>query len=128
MAIQQKAPSQMFERVLNTSLTIVTHTKAFIYILYILNKTTLTTENKSAVLRDLFLLCISTFNELVIKNHPVKKATPFFIFIEEVHLPHDQVFVLEDRTFHRKVLSKLYRNSKFNILGNLIFVLSTSVW
>ena len=36
--------------------------------------------------------------------------------MEGVQLPHDQVLLLEDRTFHHKVLSKPYRNSKFNIL------------
>ena len=44
--------------------------------------------------------------------------------MEGVHLPHGQV--PEDRTFHRKVLSKVYRNSKFDILVNFNFVLSTS--
>ena len=37
-----------------------------------------------------------------------------------VHRPHAQVVVLEDRSFHRKVLRKLYRNSKFNILAKFI--------
>ena len=55
---------------------------------------------------------MSFFNELVIRNDPVKKATPFFIFMEGVQLPRYQVLALGDRTFHRKVLSKLYRNSK----------------
>ena len=58
-------------------------------------------------------------NEFVIKNDPVKKTTPFFVFMEGVQLPSDQVLVLEDRTFHYKVLSRLYRNSKFNIYQNL---------
>ena len=43
-----------------------------LYILYILNKITLTTENRSTVLHNLFLLDMCIFNELVIKN-PVKK-------------------------------------------------------
>ena len=34
--------------------------------------------------------------------------------------------LLEGRTFHRKVLSQLYLNSKFNILVNFTFVLSIS--
>ena len=59
---------------------------------------------------------MSIFNELLIKNDPVKKVTSFFVFMEGVPLPNDQVLVLEDRTFHRKVLSRLYRNSKFNKL------------
>ena len=29
------------------------------------------------------------FNELVIKNDPVEKATPFFVFMEAVQLPHN---------------------------------------
>ena len=68
------------------------------------------------MLHNLFLLDMSIFNELVIKNDPVKKATSFFDFMKGVQLPHDQVLVLEDRTFHCKVLSRLYPNSKFNIL------------
>ena len=91
-----------------------------------MNKTTLTTEIRSTVLYNLFLLDMSKFNELVIKNGPVKKATPFFVFIEEVQLPHDQVLVLEDITFHRKVLIKLSRNSKLIILPKLNSVLSNS--
>ena len=46
--------------------------------------------------------------------------------MEGVQLPNDQVLVLEDRTFCSKVLSKFYRNSKFNILANFNPVLSTS--
>ena len=38
--------------------------------------------------------------------------------MEGVLLPHYQVLVLEDRTFHCKVLRRLYRNSKFNSLAN----------
>ena len=77
------------------------------------------------MLHNLFLLDISSFNELVSKNDPVKKATPFFVFMEEVQQSHSRL-VLEDRTSHRKVLSKLYCNSKFNILVNFNFALSTS--
>ena len=46
--------------------------------------------------------------------------------MEEVQPTHERVLGLEDRTFHRKALSKLYLNSKFNISGNFNFVLSTS--
>ena len=46
--------------------------------------------------------------------------------MEVVQLPYDQVLVLEDRTFHCKVLSGLYRNGKFNILENFNLVLSAS--
>ena len=70
------------------------------------------------MLHNLILLDMSIFNELAIENDPVKKATSSFVFMEGVQLPHEQVLVLEDRTFHRKALSKLYRNSKFNILAN----------
>ena len=68
------------------------------------------------MLHNLFLLDMSIFNDLVIKNDPVEKATSFFDFMEGVQLPHYQVLVLEDRTFHSKVLSRRYPNSKFNIL------------
>ena len=98
--------------------------KTFVHFVYI-EKTTLTTENRSPVLHILFLLDIPTFNKLVTKNDPVKKATLFFVFMEGVQLPHGQALVLEDRTLHRKLLSKLCRNSKFNILVNFNFTLST---
>ena len=52
------------------------------------------------------------FNELVIKNDPVKK-TLFPDFMEGVQLSHGQVLGLEQRAFHYKIPSKLYRNSKF---------------
>ena len=52
-------------------------------------------------------------NLLVIKNDPVKKATLFCAFMEGIQLSHDQVLLLEDKTFQCKVLSRLYRNSKF---------------
>ena len=85
----------------------------------ILNKATLTTENRSTVLYNFFLLDMFMFNELVIKNDPVEKATLFFVFIEEFQVPHDQVLVLKNGIFHRNVSGKLYRNSKSNILANL---------
>ena len=88
--------------------------------MYILSKTTLTTEKTSTVLHNPFLLDMSIFNELVINNDPGKEASPFFVFMNEVQPPHDQVLVLEQRTFHRKILSKLYRNSKFNNLANSV--------
>ena len=97
------------------------------YILYILNKITLTTENRSTVLHNLFLLDMFIFNELVIKIDPVKKTTSFFVFMDSVQLSHDQALVLEDRTFHCIALSRLYRDSKFNILVNFNLVLSTSL-
>ena len=115
---QQKAPSQMFEKVLHMPLT---------QKLRILNKITLTTENGSTMLHNLFLLDMYMFNELVIKNDLVKKVTSFFVFMQGGQLSHDQVLVLEeDRHFHCKVLNRLYRNSKFNILTNFNLVLPTS--
>ena len=47
--------------------------------------------------------------------------------METVQLPHNHVLVLEDRTFHRKVLTRLYRNNKFNILINFNFILQPKV-
>ena len=75
---------------------------------------------------NLFLLDMSIFNESVIKNYHVKKATLLFVFTEGVQLPRDPVLILEDRTFHYKFLRRLYRNSKFNILANFNLVLSNS--
>ena len=46
------------------------------------------------------------FNDLVIKNDSVKKAKSFFIFMEGIQLHYNQVLVLEDRTFHGKVLNR----------------------
>ena len=46
--------------------------KKRLYILYILNKTTLTTETTSTVLHNLFLLDMSIFSDLLIKNDPAK--------------------------------------------------------
>ena len=45
----------------------------------------------SKVLHNLFLLDISIFNDLVIKNDPVNQEKSFFVFMEGVQ---------EDRTFH----------------------------
>ena len=56
------------------------------YILYILNKIILTAENMSTVLHNFFLLGISIFGDLVIKNYPVKKAKSFFVFMQGVQL------------------------------------------
>ena len=92
--------------------------------MYILNKATLTAENRSTVLHNLFLLDMYIFSKLAIENDHLKKATRFFIFMKWVQLPHGQIMVLEDKSFHHKVLSKLYRNSKFNVLVNFHFVLS----
>ena len=56
----------------------------------------------------------------------LKKQHHFLVFVEGVQLSHNQVLGLEDRTFHREILSKLYRNSKIDILVNFNFILSTS--
>ena len=65
------------------------------------------------MLHNLFLLDMFIFNELVIQNNPIKKATSFFVFMEGVQLPHDQALVT---TFQSKVFSRHYCNSQFNIL------------
>ena len=52
------------------------------------------------------LLDMSIFNDFVIKNDPVENAKSFFDFMEGVQLHHDQILVLEDKTFHCKVLSR----------------------
>ena len=64
------------------------------------------------------------FNELVLKNFPIKKIRPFFLFMEEVHLPQGQVSLQEGKTFHYKVLSKLSRNSELKFLVNFNLILS----
>ena len=79
--------------------------KKRLYVLYILDKMTLTTENRFTVLHNLFLLDMPIFSDLVTENDPVKKAKSFFVFMEGVQLHHDQVLVLDDRTFQCKVLS-----------------------
>ena len=86
----------------------------------------LAAENRSTVLHNLFSVDMSMFSEFVIKNDPVKKATSFFVFMKGVQLLHDQLLVLEDKTFHCKVFIKLYPNNRFNILANFDLVLSTS--
>ena len=45
----------------------------------------------------------------------LKKQHYFIVFLERAQLPHDAVLGLEERTFHCKILSKHYRNIKFNI-------------
>ena len=86
----------------------------------------LATENRSTVLHNLFLVDMSIFSEFIIKNDPVKKATSFLVFMKGVQLLHDQVLVLEDKTFHCKVFIRLYPNNRFNILANFDLVVSTS--
>ena len=49
------------------------------------------------MLHNLFVLNTSTLNGLVIKNDPVKKATPFFVFMEGFQLPHGQALVIEEK-------------------------------
>ena len=64
------------------------------------------------------------FNEPLIKNTPTKKVRPFFVFMEEVHMPQSQVLLREGRTFLYKALNKLYRNSKLNFLVNFNLISS----
>ena len=54
--------------------------KKCLYILEVLIKTTITNKNRSTVPYNLNLLDMDIFNELVIKNDPVKKATLFHCF------------------------------------------------
>ena len=136
---QQIALPQMFEKVLNMplpqNLKILQYFETSnpswkrwkrLYVFYIINKITLTTEKKSTGLHNLILLDMSIFSELVIENDSVKKALSFFALMEVVQPAHDQVLVLEDRSFHSKVLRRHYRNSKFNIIANFNLYLSTS--
>ena len=58
---------------------------------------------------------LSIFNELVIKDDPVKKQHYFRVYMEGVQLPQDQVLGLEDRTFTAKF------SVKFIVTANLIF-------
>ena len=53
-------------------------------------KTALARENRSTVLHDLFIPDMSMFNELVIKNDPVKKQQHFLAFMEGVKLHGNQ--------------------------------------
>ena len=78
------------------------------------------------MLHNLFLLDLSVFNELLLKNDPVKKTISFSVFVEGFRMPHDQVLVLEDKTLHCKVLSRLYCNNTFNTLANFNPVFPTS--
>ena len=63
-------------------------------------------KKRSTVLYNLFFLDMPIFNDLIIKNEPLKKAKSFFVFMEGVQLHHDEALVLENRTFHCKVLSR----------------------
>ena len=56
------------------------------------------------------------FNEIVIKNAPIKKIT-FFVFMKEEHLPQSQVSLQEGKTFLYKVFGKLYRQSRTTYLA-----------
>ena len=56
----------------------------------------------------------------------LKKQPCFLVSLEGDQLPHVQVLRLGDRALHRKILSKLNCNSKFNFPLNFNFVLSTS--
>ena len=69
-----------------------------------MNKTNLKAEQKT---QDTTWSSFTVSNELVIKN-----IRPFLVFMEEFHLPHYQVSLEEDFTFHVKILGKLYCDSK----------------
>ena len=56
------------------------------------------------------------FSELIIRNTPITKIRPFFVFMEEVQLPQSHVSLREGKTFHDKSLTKLYHNSERNFL------------
>ena len=71
--------------------------------MYILNKITVITENRSTVLLNLFFF----YSMKAIKNDPFKKATSFFAFMEDVQLSHGQALAPEDRN----VYSRLYQFS-----------------
>ena len=60
----------------------------------------------------------------IIKNTRNRKKRPFFVFMEEVHLPQSQVSLREGKTFYYKVLSKLYHNSELNFLLSFNLILS----
>ena len=51
----------------------------------------------------------------------------FYVFMEGFHLPHGKASFQDDRTFHHKVISKLYGNSNLSFLVNLILILSTLI-
>ena len=53
----------------------------------------------------------------------LKKLGPFFVFMKDVHLPQSQP-LREDKKFHYKIYSKLYRNSELNFLKNFYLNLS----
>ena len=46
---------------------------------------------------------------LVIKNAAIKKLRPFFVFMEEAHLPQSQASLREGKMFHYKIHSRLYQ-------------------
>ena len=54
----------------------------------------------------------------------LKKLRPFFVFMEEVHLPQSQALLQEGKMFHYKIYSKIYRNSELNFLKNFNLKLS----
>ena len=83
------------------------------YVYVISNKPTLTTEKYNTVLHNLFLVKrMSMFNKSVLKNDLVTKSNTSICFYGKgFSCLTAQVKVLEDRTFHQKVLGKLYLSS-----------------
>ena len=79
--------------------------KTFVYFVFIEQNNSNNRKCFTAV-HNLFLLHMSLFYDLVIKDGSVKRAKSFFLFMEGVQLYHNQVLVLEDRTFHYQVLSR----------------------
>lgn len=69
-----------------------------------------------------FSIIFPWFNELIFENTPVKKRGASCVFAEGTHLLHGQVSLVENTTFHQKVVHKLYRNSKHKFLVNFNFV------
>ena len=65
------------------------------------------------------------FNELVIKNTPVKKQDWFFVFVEGFHLLHGQFSLWKVKTVQCKVSSKDYHSRELNFLVHFNFVLTT---
>ena len=92
------------------------------YISYIFNKITLTTENSSTVLHNLFLLDMSMFNDLVIKNDPVKKQNPSLLLWRGFNCITTKSWYKKTERF----TAKFSVDRKFNILANFNLVLSTS--
>ena len=89
-----------------------------LYILYILNKITVTTENRSTVLHNLFLLDMSIFDDFITKNDPVKNKLLY---------GGGSTTSWPSLGIRRQNFEKFSVDSKSNILANFNLVLSTSL-